>query len=241
MKSNFERIILKGTILGGLVLIGAAVSASAANLGGVVKYDGPKPKKVEIKMDVDAKCAQLHADKKVFVEEEVVGEKGGVKNAFVYLKQAPAGANAPVPAEPAALDQQGCVYTPRVQGMRVGQKLNLVNTDQTTHNIRCLAKTNKQFNFGQPGPGTRERVMTKPELAVKFKCDIHPWMTAYIFVMDHPFFAVTGEDGSFAIKNVPPGEYTLIAWHEKYGSQELKVKVDGDKADANFTYKVTGQ
>ena len=227
--------------LGLVSMISAAHAEAAAGKGavsGVVKYDGPAPKVTFIKMNADPKCIAIHGDKKVAHEEEVVGVAGEVKNVFVYIKAGLKAEKYPVPAEPAVIDQKECMYVPRVQGMIAGQKLNVVNSDPLSHNIRCFAKVNKTFNIGQPKEGTREKLMDKPEHAIKFKCDIHGWMFAYIFVMEHPYFAVTGADGAFKIENLPPGEYTLAAWHEVYGEQEMKVKVgEGAPAKASFVFK----
>ncbi len=227
-----------GWLTAGAILALGISKSPAASVKGTIHYEGPAPKQVAVKLEADPNCVKIHGDKKVYIEEEVIGAKGEVKNAFVYIKNPPAAAKVKAPAEPITLDQKGCSYEPRVQAAIVGQKLNIVNSDPTSHNIRCLAKKNRQFNVGQPVPGTREQVLAKAEMAVKFKCDIHPWMTAYIFVMEHALYSTTSADGAFEIKNLPAGEYTLVAWHEKYGQQELKLKVaDQDIADANFTFK----
>jgi len=156
----------------------------------------------------------------------------------VYVKNAPAGDYA-VPEDVAVLDQMGCRYTPHVLGLRVGQTLELHNNDPLLHNVRAIARENKPINYGQPaGSAPRKKVFDKPEMAIRMKCDVHPWMTAFTFAMDHPFFAVTDENGAFSITGLPAGEYTLGLWHEAYGEQEMQVTVtDGSMAEAGFTVK----
>jgi plastocyanin len=169
----------------------------------------------------------------------LVSASGGVQNAFVYVK---AGLDPEysfkVPAEPAVLDQKGCIYTPRVVGVMTGQPLDVVNSDQTLHNVHALPRENQEFNQGQRLKGER---MTKsfsvPEVMVRFKCDVHGWMAAYVGVMAHPFFAVTDADGRYEIKGLPPGEYTLAIWHEKLGTQEQKITVGAKQTQtADYTF-----
>ena len=130
------------------------------------------------------------------------------------------------------------MFRPRVQGVRVGQQLLVGNGDPVTHNVRSFPVLNQAFNFGQP-PDTdpRERVFERAEREIEVQCDFHPWMHAYIFVMDHPFFSVSDDDGTYAIDGLPPGEYTLESWHEKLGKQRKTVTVGGDDlVDVNFTF-----
>jgi hypothetical protein len=213
----------------------AFAEGAGRSVSGVVTYKGPKPAPAVLQMSRDEKCMKLHGDKPVLNEEQIVNDANQVKNVFVYVKDGLAPAKYPVPSEPANLDQEGCMYLPHVQGMRVEQKLNVNNKDGFLHNVRGLAKINPPLNLGQPINGTREKVFHKAETPIKFRCDVHPWMSAYIFVMPHPFFAVTDDQGKFTIKDLPPGDYTLTAWHEKYGERELKIKVaDKDMPHANF-------
>jgi plastocyanin len=172
----------------------------------------------------------------VNTEFVVVGEGGGLANAFVYLKSGVQG-DFPPPSEPVVLDQQGCQYVPHVIGIQVGQPLEIVNSDETLHNIHAMGKANKEFNIGQPVKGLKtQRTFDAVEVMVPFKCDVHKWMNSYAGVLDHPFFAVSGADGSFTIDGVPPGSYTVEVWHEKLGTKEMNVTVaEGATADANFT------
>ncbi len=215
-----------------------ASPVAGAKLSGRVVYRGTPPARRVINMTKDPKCIALHGGKPVLDEDLLVGEDGGIKNVFVRVQRGAPKRDYPLPDKPAELNQQGCMFRPRVQGVRVGQKLLVKNGDTVTHNVRSFPVLNPAFNFGQP-PDTdpRERVFEKAEREVEIQCDFHLWMHAYVFVMDHPFYAVSADDGSYAIAGLPPGEYTLEAWHEKLGKQRQKVTVgDKDVADVTFTF-----
>ena len=236
---------MKVSKLSSIVALGAMlampVAARAGNVSGSVSFQGEAPKRTVIKMDADPKCAAIHGDKKVGSEDAIVSKEGKVANVFVYLKDGVKG-KFPTPTAPAEIDQNGCMYIPHVQGVMVDQPFNIKSSDPTLHNIHCLGKVNPEFNFGQPQPGVKDKVFHKAEAPIKFKCDVHPWMSAYVFVMENPFFAVSGKDGAFAIKDVPDGEYTLAAWHEKFGEQTAKIKVaGGELKDQNFTFSAAGK
>ncbi len=227
---------IKSSAILALAAMGLPLAVEAGNVTGTVKFDGERPKRTVIKMDADAKCAAIHGDKKVGSEDAIVSKEGMVQNAFVHVKAGVTGKFDP-PATAATIDQKGCQYTPHVQGILVDQKFNIVNSDPTSHNIHSLAKENPEFNVSQPNVGTLEKVMKKVEKPIKFKCDIHPWMSAYVFVMEHPFFGVTDKDGKFTIANLPDGEYTVEVWHETLGTTEAKIKVAGGDVTQDFTLK----
>ena len=199
------------------------MSVSAATFTGKALYKGKPIKANPIQMKADPNCLKETGGKTVLDEAVVVtGDK--LANVFVYVKEGKGGA--PAPTEPVTFDQRGCHYNPHVVGLRVGQPLKILNSDGTSHNVHSMAKGNTPFNAAMPTKGmTIEKKFTKPEQMVKVKCDIHGWMVAHIGVMDHPFFAVSGTDGAFTIKDLAPGEYTLVAWHEKLGTKEEKIKV----------------
>jgi plastocyanin len=158
---------------------------------------------------------------------------------FVYVKSGLAGKTFDTPKEPIVIDQKGCHYVPHVFGMMAKQPLKIVNSDDTLHNIHAQPSKSKEFNIGQPNKGMETtRTFASPEVMVHFKCDVHPWMSAYVGVLDHPFYSVSGEDGTFSIKGLPAGEYEIVAWHEKYGEKTQKVKVgDGEGKTADFSFK----
>jgi hypothetical protein len=197
--------------------------AGAADLTGKVKLKGtPKP---EIPIQLDATCGKLQP-KPVTTRHFVVGSDNGLANVFVYIKQgapkAPPAGDAPV------LDQNGCMYEPYVMGVVTGQKFKIRNSDPLLHNVHATPKANKEFNFAQVSKGQEnEKSFDQPEVLVRMKCDVHPWMFAYIGVVDHPYFAVTDKDGNFTIKNVPPGKYTVEAYHLKAGAKTQET--DGSK------------
>ena len=170
-------------------------------------------------------------------ETVVVGEGGGLRNVLVYLKDGP-NAEVPPPASPSVLDQVNCRYVPRVVAVRVGETLRVRSSDPTMHNVHGLADKNPAFNFGMTAAGeTKDITFAAPEV-LRVKCDVHPWMVAHVGVFDHPFHVVSGEGGSFELTRVPPGTYTLVAWHEKYGSTEQQVTVTEGAAPviAAFTF-----
>ncbi len=205
-------------------------------LTGKVLFEGAPPAPVLIKMEADPTCLLQHKEGAPS-EEVVVNPNGTLKNVFVYVKQGLEGQQFPAPSEPVLFDQKGCHYEPHVFGIQVNQPLEILNSDDTLHNVHALPKNSKEFNLGMPLKGMRlKKTFTSPEIAVKIKCEVHPWMAAYVGVVDHPFYGVTGEDGTFALKDLPAGEYVLEAWHEKYGSQTQTVKVP-ETTEVTFTFK----
>jgi plastocyanin len=170
----------------------------------------------------------------------VVGSDGKtLGNVFVYVKDGLGNYVFDTPTEPAKIDQKECRYHPHVFGMRVGQPLEIQNSDPTLHNIHALPKNNTEFNTGQPIKDMKTtHTFTAKEIMVPFKCDVHGWMNAYVGVMDHPYYAVTGEDGKFELKSLPPGTYTIEAWHEKLGPMSESVTLAAkDSKEVNFTFK----
>lgn len=161
----------------------------------------------------DPVCRGLHPEE-VIASALVTDADSRVANAFVYLSEGVHG-DWPVPEEPLLLDQVGCLFLPRVQGVRAGQTVIARNSDPTLHNVLCQPRLNSAYAIGQPFQGMEApMVFESPEVMIEITCDVHPWMKAWIGVVGHPFFAVSGEDGSFAIDGVPPGSYRLTAWHE---------------------------
>jgi plastocyanin len=223
------------------VALSAAVGTWAnADITGNVKLDGPAPEMKEIAMDADAGCKAAHADP-VMEQTVVAGEKGELANVIVYIKtEDPASLGGKEGSGQVVLDQKGCMYEPHVLTMTVGQELMVKNDDSFLHNVHSLAVTNPAFNFGQPNKDPGKKVPEQPKATEIFrvKCDVHPWMSAYIGVFEHPFHAVSGEDGKYKIEGkLPDGEYTLVAVHEKFGEKEEKITVKDGKADKDFSFK----
>lgn len=215
----------------------APVSADAATLTGVVKLEAAAPKMPPIQMSADPYCQSQHATP-AMDEEVVVDGQGDLANVFVYVKNI--SGNYPPPTTHAMIDQKGCQYHPHVNAVQVGQPLDIRNSDATLHNIHALPNVNAQFNEGQPVQGmVSTKKFDKPELVpFKVKCDVHGWMKSYMAVMPHPFYSVSQMNGSYTIANLPPGNYTVVAWHEKYGQQEQQVTVGPKESKAlNFTFK----
>jgi len=214
-----------------------ASGGGSATVQGTVRFDGTAPARAKVKMDADPVCQQQHATA-MASEEVVVNPNGTLKNVFVYVKEGVSGTFA-VPATPATLEQSGCWYRPRVFGLQVNQPFDIINSDATLHNINAKPTANTSFNIAQPVKGMKTtKKFTKPEIMVKFKCNVHPWMSAYAGVLDHPFFGVSDDQGAVTIAGLPAGTYTLEAWHETYGAQAQSITVgDGETKVVEFTFK----
>jgi plastocyanin len=211
--------------------------ATAATVTGKVKFEGTAPAPQPIKLSSDPYCQK--ADPGLTTENEIVGKDGSVENVFVYVKDGLGNRTFTAPSQPVVMDQKGCHYAPHVLGIQVGQPLQIVNSDDTLHNVHGLPKDNKEFNQGQPIQGMKmTHTFSTKEVMIPFKCDVHGWMNAWIGVLDHPYYAVTTADGSFSLKGLPPGTYTIEAWHEKFGTQTQTVTVAATETkDVAFTFK----
>jgi plastocyanin len=201
-----------------------------------VVLEGKVPESKEIDMSGIKECAAHHSDP-VPEENIVVDDKGNLKNVVVYVTGGLANAPPP-PTDPAVLDQRGCMYSPHVLPVVVGQPIMIKNSDKFLHNVHSMSQTNPSFNFGQPNedPGKPVEPFKAPE-NFHVKCDVHPWMSAWIVALENPYFGVSADDGKFSIANLPPGEYTLTAWHEQLGSKEIPVKVEeGKPADVKISF-----
>jgi len=227
------------TVAAGLFIAAVSHAADSGSISGKIAFEGTPPKQKKIKTDADAKCAEMHADTPLLSEEVVVNGNGTLKNVFVYVKSGLEGKTFDTPKEPVTIDQTGCHYVPHVFGMMARQPLKIVNSDDTLHNIHAMPTKSTEFNVGEPNKGMAvTRTFASPEIMVHFKCDVHPWMSAYVGVMSNPFYSVTGDDGTFSLKGLPAGEYEVAAWQEKYGEQVQKVKVgDGEAKTVDFKFK----
>jgi plastocyanin len=224
-----------------LAVSGASVAAAQeSSITGTVKMEGTpkKAKKLNKDMANDKFCGPKNAGTDVFEEELVVGADNAVANVLVHIKKAPEGKHA-APTDKKEIDQSGCVYKPHVVVVHVGQTLTIKNSDDTSHNIHGTPKLNPEFNEGQGSAGmTSDKTFSQKEIGIKIKCDVHPWMSARLHVMDHPFWALTGTDGKFEIKGLPKGTYTVEVWHEKLKAKPVEVTVgDKEAKEQNFTLK----
>ena len=211
--------------------------ATAGEIMGKVSFEGTKPAQQRIRMEAVPACVEANKEP-VYVEEVVVNDNGTLRNVFVYVKEGISG-TFPAPSESVKLDQKGCTYHPHVLGMVAGQTLEVTNSDPTNHNIHPLPTQNREWNQSQPpGSAALKQTFARPEVMVPVKCNVHPWMRAYVGVQPHPFFAVTGTDGTFAIKGLPPGNYVIEAWHEKYPAMQQNVTVaPKESKTVDFTFK----
>ena len=218
--------------------VAESAPTGSAGISGKVTVEGDVPEAEVIRMNADPVCVRETSGDQL-TEFFLLGEEGALGNVFVYVKEGVSGKFDPPPT--VTMDQKGCRYTPHVFGVQVGQTLTIVNSDPTLHNVHALPVSNEEFNMGQPVQGMKlDRTFTAEEVMVPFKCDVHGWMNAYVGVLSHPFFAVSGEGGSFSIDNLPAGDYVVEAWHEKLGTQTQNVTVgDGEKQEISFTFSAS--
>lgn len=236
-QSSLTKLVMAVSLLAGASLVNAADDATIA---GKITVKGTPSTEKTIDMAADAACKALH-ETPATTRHWVVNKDGTLQNVFVYVKSGPSvdGKTFEPSKNKVVLDQKGCLYYPYVTGIQVGQELEIVNDDSTLHNVHALPTANEEFNKGQPVQGMKfSHKFTKAEIIppVKFKCDVHPWMFAYIAVVPHPFFATTREDGSYKISGLAPGKYAIEIWHHKGGSQTQEVTVGaGETKQADFT------
>ena len=216
----------------------SAQIASAADLSGVITFKGTAPEEKELTpMRDDATCTTYYPGALPKTQHYVVGAKGELANVVVIVKGVPDAKSTGASATPAVLDQKGCLYVPQILAVQTGQKVVVKNSDGCVHNVHTVPKENEMKNLVQmPGGADLDFTFAKPEPFLKFQCDVHPWMFAYVTVVDHPYFAVSGADGKFTIKNLPPGKYTVEASHRKLGTQTAEVEVK-DGATQDFTFE----
>ena len=213
-------------------------AATAGTITGKVNFSGKAPRRRPIDMGGEASCASAY-DGRVMSENYVPGDNGTIQNVFVYVKSDFDGAKFDVPTDAVTLDQKDCRYVPHVVGVIAGQTVRYTNSDSVSHNIHPTPENNREWNRSQPGNGEaiEKDFPRAEEMGIKVKCNVHPWMRSIVHVMNHPYFAVTGSDGSFSIGNLPPGTYTIVAVQETLGVQEMSVTVgESETAEANFAY-----
>lgn len=230
-----------GMLLRSMTTTGAAAAGQAVGMvKGTVKLEGPAPARKAIDMSKDPGCAQTRSGAAAAAENVVVGPNGGLANVVIYISQGLSGAE-PSSSQPVKLEQKGCQYVPHVVAVNPGQPMSIVNDDKTIHNIHPDPRpggANKGWNKSQmAGSPPLDVVWANEEIGIPVKCNIHPWMRAYIVVVKGPH-SVSNESGGFRLEGVPPGNYTLTAWHETYGTLTQKVTVTAGKAvSIDFTFK----
>ncbi len=216
----------------------AAIDTStAASVSGTVKFEGTAPKPTKIDMSQDPACAAGSSEPNM--TQTVVADGGNLANVYVYVKDGLGDRTFDTPKDPVTIDQHGCRYIPHVLGVMASQPIKIINSDNTTHNIHPSPTINREWNESQaPKSPPLDKSFPREEVMMQVKCNQHPWMKMFVNVSKNPFYAVTGKDGKFEIKGLPPGEYTIAARQEKLGEQTMKVtlaaKQDGT---ANFTFK----
>jgi plastocyanin len=226
MRATGNRLWLAAGLVAVSFWPGVAFAASSIN--GTVTFDGKAPPLKPLTMDADPACAKKHSGP-VPNEMLALGNGNTMGNIMVWVsKGLPAGKTYPAPTTPVVLEQKGCQYLPHVMGIMVGQPYRILNSDGILHNIHTLPKINPAFNRGQPAT-VKEMTTTfaKPETLFQIKCDVHPWMSAYMAVFTHPFYSVTSTDGKFTISGLDAGTYEITAWHERLGTQTASVTVSG--------------
>lgn len=206
--------------------------AAGGSLTGKVNFSGPKPVVRNVDMSANPACQKAHPTP-VASEEVIVNGNGTLANAFVWVKNGVAEGEWAATDKKVVIDQAGCTYKPHVSGVMIGQSVEFRNSDDTNHNIHPLPQQNEEWNESQPPKGNpKVKTFNREEMMIPVKCNIHPWMRAYIGVVRHPFFAVTGDDGTFTIAGLPPGKYTIGAWHERFGTRDVAVEIAAKESKA---------
>lgn len=240
MRANYSilAIALAVAILGVAgVSVPATNTTATASVKGTVKLIGTPPTPTRINMSSDPVCARQHTTP-VLTEDVVADKSGDLQNVVVFVADGLGDRTFDVPTQSVEIDQKGCVYQPHVLAFRANQPVRVVNHDACAHNIHPTAVNNREWNQAQ-APGTESEVtFAREEVGIPLKCNVHPWMRGYLSVFKHPYFAVTGKDGSFDISNLPPGTYTIEAWQEKLGTSMQKVTIGGNETKTlEFVFK----
>ena len=219
------------------VKAGGAAPTTTSSVRGIVHFEGKVPAGKPISMAADPVCAKQHSAP-LMAQDIMADSKGNLQNVVVFVSEGLGDQKFDPPSEPVVVEQKGCMYQPHVMAVRANQKLELVNDDPTSHNIHPVPANNREWNKAEP-PGTKmEDSFAREEIAIPVKCNVHPWMRGYIAVFKHPFFAVTGKDGSFDLSNLPPGTYTIKAWHEKLGTSTQTVTIGANETkEISFVFK----
>ena len=224
---------------GGAAVENPVDAATAGNITGSIAFEGTAPSMDAIDMSDERVCADKHSSTPT-IDEVVVNANGTLANVFVYVKEGLESLQFPTPNQAVLLDQDGCVYSPHVLGVMAGQDITIRNSDGLLHNINASPNEQRGFNTSQPTNMESTRSFGTVEIMVPLRCDVHGWMNAYIGVLDHPYYSVTSSDGGFDLSTLPPGDYVIEAWHERYGTQTQNVTVTtGETAEVTFTFSAS--
>ena len=219
------------------VLAGSPPTTTGAAVRGIVRFDGKVPAAKTISMAADPACAKLHPSP-VLAQEVMADAKGDLQNVIVFVSDGLGDRTFDPPSQPVVVEQKGCLYQPHVLAVRANQTLELVNDDSTSHNIHPVPANNREWNKAEPPGSKMEEAFAREEVAIPVKCNEHPWMRGYIAVFRHPYFAVTNKDGAFDLSNLPPGTYTIKAWHEKLGTATQTVTIGANETkEISFVFK----
>jgi plastocyanin len=203
---------------------------------GIVKFEGTMPKPKPISMSADPSCAKQHPSP-VMAQEVMADAKGDLQNVIVFVSDGLGDRRFEAPTQP-VVEQKGCMYSPHVLAVRANQPLHVVNDDPTSHNIHPTPANNREWNKAEPPGASVDEAFAREEIAIPVKCNLHPWMHGYIAVFKHPFFAVTGKDGSFDLNSLPPGTYAIKAWHEKLGTSTQTITIGANETrEISFVFK----
>jgi plastocyanin len=241
MQSKYFALIISVTALCTVAVRGITLRASPADtpgtVTGTVKFHGTAPKPTRIDVSQDPLCSKAHSTP-LTTEDIVAGPDDGLANVVVYVSDGLGTRTFQPPQQPAVLEQKGCQYKPHVLAVQSNQEFNIINSDETTHNIHPTPANNREWNMTQPHGMPLEKSFAREEVAIPVKCNVHPWMKGYIAVLKNPYFAVSDKEGHFSLKDLPPGSYTITAWQEKMGTSVQKITIGaGENKTLDFTFK----
>lgn len=215
----------------------ASDAAGTAAVRGKIKYEGKLPKQAAINMAADPSCSKQHPSP-VASPDVVADSQGELENVIVFVADGLGDRTFNPPTQPVVIQQKGCMYEPHVLAVRANQPFEVVNEDPTSHNIHAIPANNREWNKAEPPGAKIDEAFAREEIAIPVKCNVHPWMHSYVAVFKHPFFAVTGKDGSFNLNDLPPGTYTIEAWHEKLGVAKQTIKISPNETKSlDFVFK----
>jgi plastocyanin len=216
---------------------GPSPTTTGATVRGTVRFEGKVPAAKAISMSADPACAKEHASP-VMAQDVMTDAKGDLQNVIVFVSEGLGDRTFDAPTQPAVIEQKGCMYEPHVMAIRANQPLEVVNEDKTSHNIHPTPANNREWNKAEPPGSKTEEAFAREEIAIPVKCNLHPWMRGYVAVFKHPYFAVTGKGGGFDLSNLPPGTYTIKAWHEKLGTSTQTVTISANETkEISFVFK----